>query len=65
LECARVGTCQKADCSDVTWSDPVSPSPPFAIGRARYLQLRVDMTSDGNLEPELQSLSVLYRRNSM
>jgi hypothetical protein len=59
----RVGTCQQADCSDVTWSGPVKKATAFAVGPARYLQLRVDMTSMGTLEPELQSLSVMYRRD--
>lgn len=58
-----VGTCQQADCSDVTWSGPVTQATAFAVGPARYLQLRVDMTSNGVLEPELRSLSVMYRRS--
>jgi subtilisin-like proprotein convertase family protein len=59
----RVGTCQQADCSDVTWSGAVAKATAFAVGPARYLQLRVDMTSNGSLEPELRSLSVMYRRD--
>jgi hypothetical protein len=35
---------------------------PFAVGPGPYLQLSVDMTSDGAREPELRSLSVNYRR---
>ena len=58
-----LGTCQHADCSDVSWSGAVTAGMPFGIVPARYLQLRVDMTSDGNHEPELQSLAVSYRRN--
>lgn len=60
-----VRACQQADCSDGVWpTAPVTKSTAFAIGPARYLQLRVDMTSNGTLEPELKSLSVMYRRES-
>ena len=56
-------TCRQADCSDGTWpAEPVATSAPFAVDPARYLQLRVDMTSDGTREPELRALSVMYRR---
>ncbi len=58
-----VRACRRADCSDGTWPvAPVMKAAPFAVGAARYLQLRVDMTSDGTLEPELRSLAVTYRR---
>ena len=58
-----VRACRQADCSDGTWpAAPVGKSTPLPIGAARYLQLRVDMTSDGVREPELRSLSVQYRR---
>jgi hypothetical protein len=40
----------------------VKSGEPFAVAPARYLQLRVEMTSNGTLEPELRSLSVAYRR---
>src|SRR5262249_38601886 len=44
----RFRACQQADCSDSpTWSDPVTSGAPFTIAPARYLQLRVVMTSDG------------------
>ena len=59
-----VRACRQADCSDGTWPmAPVTKSAPFFVGAARYLQLRVDMTSDGTLEPELRSLVVMYRRD--
>jgi len=52
-----------ADCSDGTWSPAVTQQAPFAIAPGRYLQLRVDLTSNGTLEPELRSLSVMYRHD--
>ncbi|HEX3761488.1 MAG TPA: hypothetical protein VHW23_22480, partial [Kofleriaceae bacterium] len=58
-----VGTCQQADCSDVQWSGAVDPGKALGIVPGRYLQLRVDLTSDGTHEPELSSLAVQYRRN--
>ena len=60
-----VRTCQQADCSDGVWSKkPLTMSTAFAITPpARYLQLRVDMTSDGTQEPEPRSLAVMYRRD--
>ncbi|HEU4726385.1 MAG TPA: hypothetical protein VFT22_00785, partial [Kofleriaceae bacterium] len=60
----QVGTCQQSDCRDVQWSDPVTSGQPVAISRARYLQIRVDMTSNGALEPELSGLSLQYRRDA-
>lgn len=60
----RLATCQHADCSDAVWSDPVARATAFAVTPARYLQLRVDMTSDGNREPELLELGLAFRRAS-
>jgi hypothetical protein len=57
-----VRTCQQADCSDGTRSGPVAKATAFTVPPGRHLQLRVDMTSDGVLEPELRSLSVAFRR---
>jgi hypothetical protein len=55
--------CQQADCSDSpAFSGPVASGMQFAIAPARYLQLRVVMTSDGSHEPELQSLAIMFRR---
>ena len=56
-----VRACQQADCSDGTWSPAVTQAAPVAIEPARYLQLRVDMTSNGSLEPELHSLEIMCR----
>jgi hypothetical protein len=59
-----VRACRQADCSDGVWPmAPVTKAAPFAVGAARYLQLRVDLTSNGVLEPELRSLAVMYRRD--
>jgi subtilisin-like proprotein convertase family protein len=55
--------CQQVDCSDSpAWSNPLTSGAPFTIAPARYLQLRVEMTSDGNHEPELQSLAIRFQR---
>jgi hypothetical protein len=42
----------------------VAKATPFAVTAGRYVQLRVDMTSNGVLEPELRSLSVMYRHEA-
>lgn len=59
----RVGTCQQADCGDAAWSPPATMESEFDVEPGRYLQIRVDMTSDGVREPELHSLTVEYRRD--
>jgi subtilisin-like proprotein convertase family protein len=59
----RVATCRQPDCSDAAWSQPVEMATPLDAPAGRYLQLRVDMTSDGVLEPELRSLVIQYRRD--
>lgn len=57
--------CQQVDCSDnPAWSDPVTSGAQFTIAPARYLQLRVVMTSDGSHEPELQALAIMYQPGS-
>ncbi|HSS02395.1 MAG TPA: PA14 domain-containing protein [Kofleriaceae bacterium] len=61
----HVRTCQQAGCSDdPAWSPPVAPSAAVAVAPGRYLQVRVDMTSNGLVEPELRGLAVMYRRDS-
>lgn len=59
----RVRTCQQADCSGADWPDPVAQGAAFNVSRGRYLQLRVDMTSDGTHEPELGGLAIAFRRD--
>jgi PA14 domain len=60
---AAVRTCTMADCSDdPPWSAPVTPGTPLAVTERPYLQVRVDLFSNGTLEPELQALNVTYRR---
>lgn len=59
----RLRGCQQADCSDgPAFSDPVTSGVRFAITPARYLQLRVEMITDGSHEPELQSLAIRLGR---
>jgi subtilisin-like proprotein convertase family protein len=59
----RFRTCADAACSEApAWSDPVASGAGAAVRPARYLQLRVEMTSNGTLEPELRTLAVAYRR---
>jgi hypothetical protein len=61
----QLRACQQANCSDSpTWSDPVTSGAPFTIAPARYLQLRVVMTSDGSHEPELQALAIRFQPSS-
>jgi hypothetical protein len=60
----RVRTCQQPDCTDGAWSSMVPAAIAFAVPPGRYLQVRVDMTSNGVQEPELRSLTVAYRRTS-
>jgi len=59
----RVRTCQQADCSGAGWPEPVAKATPFAVSRGRYLQLKVEMTSNGTLEPELSAPVIAFRRD--
>ncbi|HEX7841927.1 MAG TPA: proprotein convertase P-domain-containing protein, partial [Kofleriaceae bacterium] len=59
----RVRTCTQADCNGVDWLDPKPKGAAFNVSRGRYLQLRVDMTSDGTHEPELSGLAIAFRRD--
>jgi hypothetical protein len=53
-----VRSCHQQDCSDGVWM----PAPDQATRvAARYLQLRVEMTSDGVSEPELGDLRLVTR----
>jgi hypothetical protein len=55
----EVGSCHKADCSDIMWATASSNA--MSIATASYLQLRVKMTSDGVAEPELRQLHLRAR----
>jgi subtilisin-like proprotein convertase family protein len=56
--------CQQANCSDdPPWSSPVTSGSGANVAPQRYLQLRVEMASNGTLEPELRSLAVVYRHH--
>ncbi|TMQ15777.1 MAG: hypothetical protein E6J90_24865 [Deltaproteobacteria bacterium] len=58
----RFRACQQASCGDnPDWSEPVSSGSGAIVAPQRYLQLRVEMTSNGTLEPELHGLAVAYR----
>jgi hypothetical protein len=59
----HVRTCQQADCSGAAWPDPIAQGAAFDVPRGRYLQLRVEMTSDGTVEPELGGLALAFRRD--
>jgi hypothetical protein len=59
----HVATCQSADCGDAAWSPPVEMGAALDVEPGRYVQIRVDLTSDGVLEPELRSLAVEYHRD--
>ncbi|HEX8111532.1 MAG TPA: hypothetical protein VF516_27565 [Kofleriaceae bacterium] len=54
-------SCAQPDCSHAAWL-PVTPSAATALPPAPFLQLRLELTSDGVVEPELRSLSVSYVR---
>lgn len=60
----HIRVCQQAGCSDdPAWSPAVAPSAAVAIAPGRFLQVEVDMTSNGLVEPELRGLAVMYRRD--
>jgi hypothetical protein len=59
----RLATCQQASCADAVFLDPLTKATAVQIPRARYMQLRVEMTSNGTREPELQGLALSYRRD--
>jgi len=58
----RVRTCAApTGCGAAPWSDAMTtPGATPAIGPARYLQYRVELTSDGDHAPALDSLRVDY-----
>jgi hypothetical protein len=56
-----VRTCQQADCSDNASFLPITPATAYGVPPGRYLQLRIDLTSDGTRVPELQKLGVSFR----
>lgn len=59
----RVRTCAAPpDCASAAWSTPLTTSGGNpGVPAARYLQYRVDLTSDGDHAPALESLTVDYR----
>lgn len=57
----RMRSCAMADCSDGTWSEPITNGMAPTLPVDRYLQVEVGMTTDGTHEPELDKLEVQYR----
>lgn len=59
----RMRTCEQADCSDGTWSEPIvnGAAPLPSLPALRHIQLQVEMTSDGTREPELSAFDIQYR----
>jgi subtilisin-like proprotein convertase family protein len=60
----RIATCQRPDCQDAILSGPVTQGMPFSVMPGRYLQVVVEMTSDGSHESELRSIAVMLRRET-
>jgi hypothetical protein len=58
--------CAQATCGDdPKWSETVGNGAKANIGDPqRYLQLKVELTSDGMVEPELRALVVNYKRSA-
>jgi subtilisin-like proprotein convertase family protein len=62
----RVRSCAAADCAGVAWSDPL-PDPSGSsspVTPQRYLQYRVEMTSNGDRSTSLESIKIDYRTGS-
>jgi hypothetical protein len=59
----RLRTCATPeDCAGAAWSDPVStPGNPPTVAPARYLQYRIELTSDGDRAPALERLQIDYQ----
>jgi hypothetical protein len=57
----QVRSCGQSDCSHAAWM-PVTPPRATVLYPGRFLQLRVELTSNGVIEPELRSLTASYVR---
>ena len=57
----RMRTCGMPDCRDGEWSAAITNGMAPMLPPNRYVQLEVAMTSDGTLEPEVNSINVQYR----
>ena len=57
----RMRTCAMPDCADGTWSAPIANDTAPMLTAQRYIQLQVEMTSDGTREPEVESINLQYR----
>jgi hypothetical protein len=62
----RVRTCATPEeCAGATWSAPITTSGGAAgVAPARYLQYRIDFTSDGDRAPALEMVRIDYRATS-
>jgi hypothetical protein len=59
----RLRTCDAPEqCAAAPWSDPVTESGAApSVELKRYVQYRVELTSDGEREPELDWVELDYR----
>ena len=57
----RMRTCAMADCSDGVWSEPLTSGAAPTLTPHRFLQLQLEMTSNGTSEPEVDQIDVQYR----
>jgi hypothetical protein len=58
----RVRTCAAPEaCAAAPWSDPVASDAPPAVAPGRYLQYRVELTSDGDRAASVDAVEVFYR----
>jgi subtilisin-like proprotein convertase family protein len=62
----RVRTCATPEeCATATWSAPITASGGAAgVAPARYLQYRIDFTSDGDRAPAIEMVRIDYRATS-
>lgn len=57
----KMRTCAVADCNDGVWSEPIANAAAPVVTPNRFIQVQVEMTSDGTIEPELDKIDIQYR----
>ncbi len=58
----RLRTCATPEaCTTAAWSEPIAPDAPPDVAPARYLEYRVELTSDGDRAASVDAVEVLYR----
>jgi subtilisin-like proprotein convertase family protein len=57
----KIRTCALPDCSDGTWSEKLANGAAPTVMPLRYLQLQVEMTTDGTHEAEVDKINIQYR----